>query len=427
MKTKYIFEPFQFIDDELTSEGVQLKDIANTVGTPCYIYSKKAIETNWQAFKNALDHAQYPHQINYAVKANSNLSILNILSKLGSGFDIVSGGELERVLKAGGNPKSIVFSGVGKSTLELTRAVEVGIGCINVESLGELERLNAIANQMNKIIPIAARINPGINPKTHPYISTGLSDNKFGIDIKEAVEFCVFAKSLPNVSLQGIACHIGSQLTELSPFLETLDKLILLIEDLKKSNVILQHLNFGGGLGVRYHEETPPTPAEYVSAILARLKAQNIHLTLHLEPGRSIVANAGILLTRVEYIKNQFAIVDAAMTDLKRPALYNAWHNIKPVSQKAKPNVSEPEKEYDIVGPVCESGDFLGKKRKLCIIPGDLLAIFEAGAYGFSMSSHYNSRPKPAEVLIDNQRFHIIRPRESISDLFAKELVTTYY
>lgn len=401
-----------------------LNTIAETIGTPCYIYSKTILEQNWHAFDNAF--ATQPHQINYAVKANSNLAVLNILAKLGSGFDIVSGGELQRVLKAGGLPEKIIFSGVGKTKDELRSALEVGVGCINVESRSELVRLNIIALELNKKANIAIRVNPDVDPKSHPYISTGLQENKFGVNIDEAEKLYQQAATMPGIQIQSVAFHIGSQITTLSPFLEALNKILILIEKLKKLGIHILHLNIGGGLGVCYQNETPPDPKTYVAAILAAIKKTN--LIIHIEPGRAIAANAGVLLTRVEYIKEKdqtksFAIVDAAMNDLLRPALYDAWQDIIPVN--TKPNSTIPARTYDIVGPVCETADFLGKDRVLAIESGDLLMIRSAGAYGFSMSSNYNSRPRAAEVMVDGERFQVVRQKENIQDLFGFESILT--
>ncbi|HEV2523661.1 MAG TPA: diaminopimelate decarboxylase [Gammaproteobacteria bacterium] len=388
---------FQQHNHEWSAEGVSLNAIAEAIGTPCYVYSKAALEQQWHAFNNAFQNQA--HQINYAVKANSNLAVLNILAQLGSGFDIVSEGELRRVLKAGGLPEKIIFSGVGKTTVELKAALEIGVGCINVESKAELERLNDLAILLHKKATIAIRVNPDVDPKSHPYISTGLQENKFGINITEALALYQQALTLPGIHIQGIAFHIGSQITTLSPFLEALDKILALIEKIKKLGITITHLNVGGGLGVRYQNETPPEPKEYVAAILAAIQtmqkragANNTSdLIIHIEPGRAIAAEAGVLLTRVEYIKTQgslksFAIVDAAMNDLLRPALYNAWQEIIPLNTK-----TIPARTYDIVGPVCETADFLGKDRVLSLEAGDLLMIRSAGAYGFSMSSNYNS------------------------------------
>jgi len=405
--------------DSLCMEEVSLMEVAKEYGTPCYVYSKKMLVDNWQRFNDAFK--THPHRICYAVKANSNLAILNLFANLNSGFDIVSAGELERVLAAGGDPRNIVFSGVGKKPYEIIRALEVGIHCFNVESDAELDRLNDIAMQLNTIAPIALRINPDIDARTHPYIATGLNENKFGIAYTDTLSIVEKIQSLSHLKLIGIGNHIGSQLTELSPFSEAVDRLLELANQLLANGFELDHINIGGGLGVNYRNETPPSIQEYAATVIPKFK--NSPLEIILEPGRAIVANAGVLLTTVEYLKQthhkNFAIVDAAMNDLLRPALYKAWHEILPViSRKNQPDIL-----YDIVGPVCESADFLGKERLLSIEPGDLLAIQSAGAYSFSMSSNYNSRPRVAEVMIDQNRIHLIRERESIQDLFVKEKI----
>jgi diaminopimelate decarboxylase len=413
---------FHYKNNTLFAENIALTDIAQQFGTPCYIYSRQAIQNNWHAFNEGFGN--YPHRICYAVKANSNIGVLNILAQLGSGFDIVSEGELERVLKAGGDPQKIVFSGVGKSEKEISRALDANIFCFDVESTDELNHLHEIAKQKNTIAKIALRINPNIDAKTHPYIATGLDENKFGIPIEEALPICHKIKSMPHIKLAGIACHIGSQLTELDPFVEAIESILNLIDQLAAAGTHLQYINFGGGLGVRYQHETPPSIHEYIQTLIN--KVQKHKLEIILEPGRAIVANAGILLTRVEYLKHgknkNFAIVDAGMNDLIRPALYDAWQNIIPVQLNLKP---DNNKNYDIVGPVCESADFLGKNRQLNLNRGDLLAICSAGAYGFSMSSNYNSRPKIAEIMIDGDEAHLIRQRETIADLFLHEKIVT--
>lgn len=411
--------PFHYNDNELYTENVSVADIATKIGTPCYIYSRTAIEQNWLAFDDAFAH--HPHRICYAVKANSNIAILNILAKLQSGFDIVSRGELERVLAAGGDPKKIVFSGVGKQSDEIARALEVGIYCFNLESESELERIDSIAGQQNKIAHIALRVNPNIDARTHPYIATGLNENKFGIEMASVLPLCQKIKTMPNLKLIGIGCHIGSQLTDLEPFLEAADCLLQLIEKITAEGIKLQHIDIGGGLGICYRDETPPAIKDYADAI--RKKLDKCPLEIILEPGRAIVANAGILLTKVEYLKHtshkNFAIVDAAMNDLMRPALYDAWQNIIPV----KISENSSNQQYDIVGPVCETGDFLGKDRSLSLHVDDLLAICTTGAYGFSMSSNYNSRPRVAEVMVDGDHIHVIRRRETLEDLFTHEKI----
>ncbi len=407
---------FQYKDNILFVEDVPLPQIAEQFGTPCYVYSRATLETTWHRFNNAF--GKIPHKICYAVKANSNIGILNLFARLGSGFDIVSVGELERVLAAGGDPKKIIFSGVGKQTHEIMRALEVGVFCLNIESINELERLNAITNKHKKTTNIALRVNPNIDARTHPYISTGLHENKFGIEIKDVLPLFQKIKTMPSLKLIGIGCHIGSQLLELSPFQEAIDSLLNLLQQLKSEGAEIQHLDIGGGLGIRYQNEEPPTIEEYVFALCKKLAA--LPLEIILEPGRSITANAGILLTKVGYLKHSnknFAIVDAAMNDLMRPALYSAWHDIISVTQRR----DSPEKMYDVVGPICESADFLGKNRSLALQENDLLAICSAGAYGFVSSSNYNTRPRAAEVLVDKDKAHLIRERETIQELFAKE------
>jgi diaminopimelate decarboxylase len=413
LNNEVIMQYFQYQNKELFAEEIALKTIAEQYGTPCYVYSRAVIEHNWQAFNNALSHR--PHRICYAVKANSNLAILNVLARLQSGFDIVSMGELERVLAAGGQADKIVFSGVGKKTAEIERALQVGIHCFNIESEAEIERIHQIAQSLQKKARIALRINPNIDAKTHPYIATGLKENKFGIEIDNILPLCAAITKMPYLELTGIACHIGSQLTDLSPVMEAIDRLLELITQLNNAGIHLQHLNVGGGLGICYQDEQPPTIQEYVTAINSRLASCPLEIIL--EPGRSLVANAGVLLTQVEYLKEtphrNFAIVDAAMNDLMRPALYNAWQNILPVDLTS----TQEKKIYDVVGPVCESADFLGKERQLKLQVGELLAITDAGAYGFSMSSNYNSRPRVAE-----DQIHLIRRRETIDELFAHEI-----
>lgn len=412
-------EYFHYQSGTLCAEKVPLTTIAKEYGTPCYVYSRTAIENNWRSFDEGF--GSYPHRICYAVKACSNIAILNVLAQLGSGFDIVSLGELERVLAAGGDPKKVVFSGVGKTAEEISRALVLGVFCFDIESTAELERLHQIAKKKNIIANIAIRINPNIDARTHPYISTGLHENKFGIEIEDALPLCLLIKSMPNVKLVGIACHIGSQLTELEPFLEAIDSTLKLVDELIAQDIHLKYINFGGGLGVRYHDETPPPIHQYIYALVN--KAQKYNLEIILEPGRAIVANAGVLLTTVEYLKHSanknFAIVDAGMNDLIRPALYEAWQNIIPVKS---PEHNDP-KTYDIVGPVCESADFLGKNRKLSLNEGDLLAVTSSGAYGFSMSSNYNSRPRVAEILVEGEHVHLIRQRETIQDLMVHEKI----
>ncbi len=408
---------FHYVDGLLCAEKVRLNEISRQYGTPCYVYSRAAFEDHFRAYEDALTGQK--HLICYAVKANSNLAVLNLLARCGAGFDIVSGGELERVIRAGGDPSRVVFSGVAKTAEEMRRALDVGIHCFNLESPAELERLNQVAEQMGKIAPISLRVNPDVDANTHPYISTGLQENKFGIDIHQALTTYQQANKLDHVKIIGIDCHIGSQLTVLEPFLDALDRILLLVDQLTECGICIEHLDLGGGLGVCYRNEAPPSPAEYISAI--KRKLGNRQLQLILEPGRSIAANAGILLTKVEYLKNNdakhFAIVDAAMNDMIRPALYQAWLSIDPVQQ----NNNAQAIHYDVVGPVCETGDFLGKDRLLRINAGDLLSVGGCGAYGFSMSSNYNSRVRVAEVMVDNDSCHLIRKRENIADLMRGE------
>lgn len=382
-----------------------------------YIYSRATIERHWKAFDAAA--GDVPHLICYAVKANGNLAILNLLARLGSGFDIVSGGELARVIAAGGDAKKVVFSGVGKTEEEMRYALGQDILCFNVESEPELERLNQVAGSMGKVARISIRINPDIDAGTHPYISTGLKQNKFGIPIERAPEVYRYAASLPNLQITGVDCHIGSQLTEISPFLEAVDKLLALIDELSAAGIKIHHLDVGGGLGVNYNDETPPHPSEYALAL--KQKLQDRDLTLMFEPGRAIMANAGILATKVEYLKagedRHFAIVDAAMNDLIRPSLYSAWMNIIPVNR----SLPRDAHHYDVVGPICETGDFLGKDRELAIAPGDYLVVRSAGAYGFSMASNYNARSRAAEVLVDGEQPHLVREREPLASLWQFE------
>jgi diaminopimelate decarboxylase len=401
----------------LCAESVPLEQIAERFGTPCYVYSRATLERHWHAFDRSL--AGRSHLVCYAVKANSNLAVLNVLARLGSGFDIVSIGELERVLVAGGVAGKMVFSGVGKREDEMRRALEIGIRCFNVEVPGELDRLNRVAGEVGVQAPVSLRVNPDVDANTHPYISTGLKENKFGIDIGLALTEYERAAALPHLEVIGVDCHIGSQLTSTGPFLDALGRVLELAEALRQRGIPLRHLDLGGGLGICYRDEKPPEPDELASAVNAMLKDAPYEILI--EPGRAIVGNAGILLTRVEYIKSNsvknFAIVDAAMNDLLRPALYNAWQAILPVRESG----SGDAKVWDIVGPVCETGDFLGKDRELAINQGDLLAVRSAGAYGFSMSSNYNSRPRPAEVMVDGGEAHLVRARESLTDLYAGE------
>ena len=408
---------FNYRDNELFAEDIAVQDIVKKYGSPCYIYSRATLERHWHAFDKAFqDHS---HLICYAVKANSNIGLLNLLARLGSGFDIVSIGELERVIAAGGDPKKVVFSGIGKREDEILAALKIGIRCFNIEVRDELDRINRLAKLLGVIAPVSFRVNPNVDAKTHPYISTGLKENKFGIDIDQALTEYRRAATMPNINIIGIDCHIGSQLTETGPFLDALDKLLELVSALKADNINLHHLDLGGGLGIRYNTETPPKPADYIELILERLGATDFEILL--EPGRAIVGNAGILVTQIEYLKptphKNFAIVDAAMNDLMRPSLYSAWQEIIPIVK----NSNAPEKLWDIVGPVCETGDFLGKERMLKLAQGDLLAIRSSGAYGFSMSSNYNSRPRVPELMVDGNQVHLIRDRESLVDLWSSE------
>ncbi len=408
---------FEYRDGELHAEDVPLSELAQRFGTPLFVYSRATLERHFRVFDEAL--AAVDHLVCYAVKANSNLAVLNVLARLGSGFDIVSRGELERVLAAGGDPGRIVFSGVGKREDEMLAALQAGIRSFNVESEAELERLSEVAAGAGLRAPVALRVNPDVDAKTHPYIATGLKENKFGIDMSEAERLFHKAASLPGLELVGLDCHIGSQLTELQPFLDAIARLLELIDKLEASGISLHHLNLGGGLGIRYQSEQPPQPAEYANAILPLLAGRKLQVMI--EPGRAIAGNAGVLLTRVEYLKptphRNFAIVDAAMTELIRPSLYKAWQKIIPVQGNTRAAV----KTWDVVGPVCETGDWLGKDRELALSPGDLLAIRSAGAYGFVMSSNYNSRPRPAEVMVDGDKAYCVRRAEKRAELYALE------
>ncbi|ASI89354.1 diaminopimelate decarboxylase [Vibrio mediterranei] len=411
---------FNYQDDgQLWAEETSLTQLAEQYGTPLYVYSRATLERHWNAFdKSVGDH---PHLVCYAVKANSNIGVLNTLARLGSGFDIVSGGELERVVAAGGEPSKVVFSGVGKTAQEMRRALELGIKCFNVESEPELERLNQVAGEMGVVAPISLRINPDVDANTHPYISTGLRDNKFGIAFDRAPAVYKFAQSLPNLAVHGIDCHIGSQLTDIEPFIDATDRLLALIDQLRADGVDIKHLDVGGGLGVVYRDELPPQPSDYAKALLARLE-NHPELELIFEPGRAIAANAGVLLTKVEFLKHtehkNFAIVDAAMNDLMRPALYQAWQDIIPVSPREGEAIT-----YDLVGPICETGDFIGKDRSLVLEQNDLLAVRSAGAYGFVMSSNYNTRPRVAEIIVDGDKAHVVRQRESLQSLWELESI----
>lgn len=407
---------FNYRDGQLCAEDVKVADIAAEHGTPCYVYSRATLERHWHAFNDAI--GEQDHLVCYAIKANSNLAILNLFARLGSGFDIVSRGELERVLRAGGDPQKIVFSGVGKTGDEIRYALDIGIRCFNVESEAELERLQDIAADMNTMAPVSLRVNPDVDAQTHPYISTGLKENKFGIDVETAERVYLCAAGMPNIDVQGIDCHIGSQLLTLSPFIDALDRLLNLAEKLETQGVRIRHLDIGGGLGVNYKDDQPPQPAEYMQQLFADERLRKYEILI--EPGRAIAANAGVLVTAVEYLKHadykNFAVVDAAMNDLLRPSLYSAWQAIIPVQPR-----EGDAKFYDVVGPICETGDFLGKERELNIAAGDLLAIRSAGAYGFTMSSNYNSRPRVPEIMVDGEQVYVVRSRETIDDLMRGE------
>ena len=409
---------FNYRDDRLFAEDVAIDDIIKEHGSPCYIYSRATFERHWRAFDDAL--SAHDHLVCFAVKANSNLAVLNVLARIGSGFDIVSGGELERVLAAGGDANKIVFSGVGKTAAEMRRALEVGIRCFNVESEAELILLNDVAAEMKMVAPVSIRVNPNVDAKTHPYISTGLKENKFGIDISLAPEIYARASKMSNLKIEGVDCHIGSQLTETRPFIDALDLVLGLIDQLAEIGINIHHLDIGGGLGIQYRDETPPAPAEYAKALSEKLEGRNLQILV--EPGRAIAGNAGILVTQVEFIKSNdekhFAIVDAAMNDLMRPALYSAWQDIVPVNKK-----DGQSQRYDIVGPICETGDFLGKDRDLILEAGDLLAVRSSGAYGFTMSSNYNTRPRVAEIMVDGKKVHVVRERETVESLYANEKI----
>ena len=409
---------FNYSNGSLMAENTSVAQLAQQFGTPLYVYSRAALEQHYRAFDEAF--ASVPHQVCYAVKANSNLAVLNVLARLGAGFDIVSGGELARVLAAGGDPSKVVFSGLGKQAHEIEAALNAGIACFNVESAAEIHRINQVALRLGKKAPISLRVNPDVDAQTHPYISTGLKENKFGVAMEDALAVYQEAAQLQGLEVIGIDCHIGSQLTTTTPFADALDRVLAMIDTLASKGIVIKHLDIGGGLGVRYNNETPPTPAEYANALLPKLQGRN--LTVYLEPGRAIAANAGILVTKVEFLKptnhKNFAIIDAAMNDLIRPSLYSAWMDIIAVTPRNTPN-----KVYDVVGAVCETGDFLGKDRELAIEAGDFLAVCGAGAYGFVMSSNYNTRGRAAEVMVDNTQAYIVRRRETINELFALESV----
>lgn len=409
---------FTLKNNVLHAENVALTEISERFGTPCYAYSKAALSQAFERFSAGFKDAN--HLVCFAVKSNPSLAILNLFAKLGAGFDIVSGGELARVIAAGGDPKKVVFSGVGKTAEEMRAALEAGIFCFNVESASELVRLNDVATYMGKIAPVSLRVNPNVDAKTHPYISTGLKNNKFGVAYEDALDIYLQAAEMSNIAIHGVDCHIGSQITELSPFLDAFDRVLALVDALAENNVQIQHIDLGGGIGICYSDETPPEFTAYAKAMREKLGNRDVKLVF--EPGRALVGNAGILLTKVEYLKptetKNFAIVDAAMNDLMRPALYDAYHEIKAVTPR-----NEAAVNYEIVGPVCESGDFLGHDRELALQEGDLLAIMSAGAYGMSMSSNYNTRPRAAEVMVDGNQCHLIKKREQIADLFANESI----
>jgi diaminopimelate decarboxylase len=412
-------DPFQYRNNALHAEDLPVAELARRFGTPCYLYSRAALEHNLRAYQQPL--SGLPHLICFAVKANSNLAVLNVLARLGAGFDIVSGGELERVVRAGGDPAKVIFSGLGKTEDEIARALELGICCFNVESEPELDRIEAVAARLHVRAPISLRVNPDVDAGTHPYISTGLKENKFGIAIDAALEVYERAAQMPHIEIVGVDCHIGSQLTTIAPYLDAIDRVLLLVDALEARGIRLRHFDIGGGLGVCYRDEKPPAPSQFIQAVLARLAGRE--LSLFMEPGRSICANAGLFVTKVEFLKQNgqknFAIVDGAMNDLLRPALYGAWQAIVPVQQH--PPGSVPEQVYDVVGPVCESSDFLGKDRPLAIAPGDLLAVRTAGAYGFVMSSNYNTRNRVAEIMVDGDKATVVRQRETLDYQLALE------
>jgi diaminopimelate decarboxylase len=409
---------FNYQNNQLVAENVALSDIAAQFATPCYVYSRAALTEGFRQFSDALQGRE--HLICFAVKSNANLAILNVFARLGAGFDIVSGGELQRVLAAGGDARKVVFSGVGKTEAEMRLALDAGILCFNVESAAELDKLNAVAGSMGKTASISLRVNPDVDAKTHPYISTGLKQNKFGVAYTEAVALYRKAAGLLHLRITGMDCHIGSQLTETSPFIAAIEKILILVDQLAAEGIELEHLDLGGGLGICYNDETPPAIADYIAALLGALQGRTQKLIL--EPGRVLVGNAGVLLTKVEYIKpgeeKNFAIVDAAMNDLMRPALYDAYHGILPVVRE-----DYPAQTFDVVGPICETGDFIGRARELAIAPGSLWAVMSAGAYGMSMSSNYNTRPRAAEVMVEGSTVHLVRMRETVQQLFANEKI----
>jgi diaminopimelate decarboxylase len=409
---------FTYKNNALHAENVSLSTIASQFDTPCYVYSKSALTNAYEAFSEGFKGAD--HLVCFAVKANPTLAILNLFAKLGAGFDIVSGGELSRVLAAGGDPKKVVFSGVGKTAAEMKQALEAGIFCFNVESLSELRRLNAVAGEMGQVAPVSMRVNPNVDAKTHPYISTGLKNNKFGVAYEDALSIYTEAASMDHIEIHGVDCHIGSQITEISPFLDAFDRILALVDGLAEQNVNIQHIDLGGGIGICYDDETPIDFNFYAKAMREKLGSRSVKLVF--EPGRALVGNAGVLLTKVEYLKHaeakNFAIVNAAMNDLMRPALYDAYHDIKMVEKR---DVSGEQHSYEIVGPVCETGDFLGHDRQLPLAEGDVLSVMSAGAYAMSMASNYNTRPRAAEVMVDGENTHLIREREVVAELYALE------
>lgn len=416
---------FSVVNNTLHAESVAVESIVKSIGTPCYIYSKTALEQSWSAFDKAF--GSHPHLVCFAVKANSNIAVLNTLAKLGAGFDIVSKGELERVIAAGGDPDKVFFSGVAKSKEEIAFALEKGVRSINIESPAELARVQEVAEKTNKTAPICVRVNPDVDPETHPYISTGLEEAKFGVTMQDALRVFQQAKQAKNIHILGIACHIGSQITTTKPFVDALERVIDLVKNLQAMQIEIHHLDLGGGYGITYNDETPPSQQDFISELLNTLEKANLVLPISIEPGRSIAGNAGILVTRVEYLKENseknFAIVDAAMNDLLRPSLYDAWHDIIPVYSS---DTTDKEAVYDVVGPVCETGDILGKDRRLAVKEGDLLAILSAGAYGFTMSSNYNTRPRVAEVLVNGDKWQTVRQRETVSELLANESIANW-
>ena len=407
---------FSYRNGELHAEDVPLSRIAAGFGTPCYVYSRAALTRAWREFDAAF--AGRDHLLCYAVKANPNLGVLDVFARLGSGFDIVSGGELARVLAAGGDPRKVVFSGVGKTAAEMRQALQTGILCFNVESAAELELLDRVAGELGVIAPVSLRVNPDVDAKTHPYIATGLKENKFGVAYDEALATYRRARQLPHLHIEGVDCHIGSQLTEIAPFIAALERVLALVDALEREGITIRHLDLGGGLGIRYRDETPPAVADYAQALIAALG--NRPQKLVFEPGRLLTGNAGVLLSTVLYLKpgqdRNFAIVDAAMNDLMRPALYEAWHEVLPLREAAA-----GDRPYDIVGPVCESGDFLARDRRIAVAPGEVIAIASAGAYGMSMSSNYNTRPRAAEIMVDGRQVHVVRDRETVAMLLANE------